>query len=176
MTIRNLGLSLDDDWERIEVLRQLDGVEILNGQLSNDKNKKAKSLAMKLNKPGIAGSDSHFIKMTGKSATRFKKPIKSDGELVQALKSCDYSVLRIRKINTSTEITLTIPPVDLARGNFAKGEDGVEKIVLLLIAVYEIRMATDAFVSLKNYSDIVLRIDVARVEQESLLWRSAAAT
>ena len=78
------------------VLRELDGIEILNGQVEDRVNAKANRLASWLKKPGIGGSDAHSVNMVGKAATRFPQPIRNDTELVAALRSGDYAPVRLR--------------------------------------------------------------------------------
>ena len=89
------GLDLNADWHRVDVLRELDGVETINGQVGDDANVQAEALAHDLRVPGIAGSDAHAVDMVGTAATRFAQPVRSDAELVAALKSGDYEALRL---------------------------------------------------------------------------------
>jgi predicted metal-dependent phosphoesterase TrpH len=90
------GLDLETDWHKVRILGELDGVEILNGQVDDRVNAKASWLAHRLNRPGIGGSDAHAVAMVGKAATRFSHLIRTDEELVAALRSGDYKPVRLR--------------------------------------------------------------------------------
>lgn len=96
LAFRDRGLDLGEDWERVDVLRELDGVETLNGQVRPDVNARAETLARRLGVPGIGGSDAHAVDMVGRSATRFARPVNSDADLVAALKDGGYSPVRLR--------------------------------------------------------------------------------
>lgn len=89
-------LDPDIQWEAVPVLRQLDGIEILNGQVTDDNNYRAKLLAENMQLPGIAGSDAHSLDMIATAATRFLDPISSDGDLVNALRARRYEPVRLR--------------------------------------------------------------------------------
>lgn len=95
-SMRERGLDLNADWNKVSVLRELDGVEVINGQISDKENEKARKLAAQQGICGIAGSDSHSIEMIAKAATMFKKSIYSDEELVDALKNGCYHTIRLR--------------------------------------------------------------------------------
>jgi hypothetical protein len=92
---RGRGLDLETDWDQVEVLQELDGVETLNGNVSDHDNAKAVTLARRLGVPGIGGSDAHAVGMVGSAATRFSASIRSDAELVAALKRGDYAPVRL---------------------------------------------------------------------------------
>mgnify|MGYP006288247785 CR=1 FL=1 len=91
------GLDLSDDWARVEILRELDGVETVNGQAGAEANARAEAFARRLGIPGIGGSDAHASGMVGTAATRFEHPVCSDHELVAALEGCNggYSAVRL---------------------------------------------------------------------------------
>jgi hypothetical protein len=95
-SMRGQGLDLDADWDRVAVLKELDGVEVLNGQVSDEVNGQARVLAARLGRPGIGGSDSHALKMVGAAATRFEHAIRSEEELVNALKGGRFEAARLR--------------------------------------------------------------------------------
>jgi predicted metal-dependent phosphoesterase TrpH len=80
------GLDLEKQWDSLKSLHALDGVETINGNASVECNKKASLLATRLNKPGIGGSDAHFVHMIAKTATWFEKSIRTEDDLVEALK------------------------------------------------------------------------------------------
>ena len=89
-------INLETDWEMVAELKQLDGVEIRNGSIGHEINMKAEKLAMDLNLKGIGGSDSHRAEEIATAATRFRNPIHSDSELVEALKKGEYSAFYYR--------------------------------------------------------------------------------
>lgn len=93
--MRARGLDLDTDWDKLPVLKKLDGVEILNGQVSDDINGQARLLAARLQLPGIGGSDSHLVRMVGAAATRFEAWIQSEEQLIAALKSGRFEAIRL---------------------------------------------------------------------------------
>ena len=94
--MQGLGMDLECDWDKLRVLRELDAIEGINGQVDEDVNAKAGLLAQFLRKPTVGGSDAHSVDMVGTAATRFPHPISTDDELVQALKSGQYTPVRLR--------------------------------------------------------------------------------
>jgi predicted metal-dependent phosphoesterase TrpH len=94
-SMQGKGLDLDRDWHSVPVLRELDGVEVINGQVDDEKNERARELAARLNVPGIGGSDSHAARMVGRAATRFHRRIRTDEELVEALKGGRFEAVRL---------------------------------------------------------------------------------
>jgi len=90
------GYDLKEDWDRVEVLQELDGVETANGQVGADANAQAETLARRLDVPGIGGSDAHAADMVGRAATRFARSVRSDADLVAALRGEDYLAVRLR--------------------------------------------------------------------------------
>ena len=95
-SMRARGWDLDTHWDKLAVLRELDGVETLNGQVPDEVNRQARRLAARLQLPGIGGSDSHSVKMVGAAATRFEAWIQSEEQLIAALKSRRYEAIRLR--------------------------------------------------------------------------------
>lgn len=95
-SMRGRGLDLTEDWHKVKVLGELDGIETENGQVRKEINRQAQILAEIAQKPGIGGSDSHSVKMVAKAATEFPRPIRSDQDLVDALKSGQYRPVRLR--------------------------------------------------------------------------------
>jgi hypothetical protein len=74
----------------------IDGIETLNGQLRDEVNDQAARLAARWGLPGIGGSDAHAASMVAKAATRFDQPIRTDADLVAALKEGHYQAVRLR--------------------------------------------------------------------------------
>lgn len=90
------GLDLDADWDKLPVLRELDGIETVNGNVADENNAKAAALAARLGVPGIGGSDAHATHMVGRAATEFGRPIWTEADLVAALKAGAYRAVRLR--------------------------------------------------------------------------------
>jgi len=88
-------MDLETDWARLPVLRDLDGIEVINGNVSDENNAKAQELADRLKIGGIGGSDAHSPERVARAATEFAKPIRSEEELVQALKDGAYEAVRL---------------------------------------------------------------------------------
>lgn len=95
LAFRDRGWVLSEDWGRVDVLRELDGVEITNGQVAPEANARAGELPVALEIPGIGGSDAHAPDMVGTAATRFSGKIGSDGDLVAALRQGGYAPVRL---------------------------------------------------------------------------------
>ncbi|QTA89133.1 PHP domain-containing protein [Desulfonema magnum] len=89
------GKNLDLDWDRLKVLKALDGAEVINGNIDYEKNKKAQELAGRLKIYGIGGSDAHFPDMIATAATEFTKLIQTDEALVEALKTGSYQAISL---------------------------------------------------------------------------------
>ena len=95
LSFHERGLDLETDWDQVGVLKELDGVETLNGNVSAEDNAAARRLARRLGVPGIGGSDAHAVNMVGSAATRFSVPICSDAELVAVLRGGKYAPVRL---------------------------------------------------------------------------------
>lgn len=95
LRFRDQGLTLSEDWGRVDILRELDGVETLNGQVAAEANARACELAGGLAVPGIGGSDAHAPDMVGTAATEFPSRIESDADLVEALRQGGYAPVRL---------------------------------------------------------------------------------
>lgn len=90
------GLPLDENLVGRPELSGFTAIETLNSQCTGGESEKAQRLADILGLPGVGGSDSHALHMVGRCATRFQAPIRSDEELVAALKSGQYKAVRLR--------------------------------------------------------------------------------
>ena len=62
-------------------------VEIHNGGSRGDEDGVARDMAARLGYLGIGGSDSHIVSHIGRCATEFPEPVRSETELVDALKA-----------------------------------------------------------------------------------------
>lgn len=79
-----------------ETVEYFASVESQNGSDSKLQNLAASGLARGFRLPGVAGSDAHTIDEVGRAATRFNAPIRSDRELLDALRSGAYEAVALR--------------------------------------------------------------------------------
>ena len=81
------GQFLGDD---ILQLKGLIALEVMNGSVSPEGNRRAEEAADKLGIHGIGGSDAHGLPVLGKAYTCFPTPVASMQELTAALKAGNY--------------------------------------------------------------------------------------
>lgn len=79
-----------------ETVEYFASVESQNGSDSKLQNLAASGLARGFRLPGVGGSDAHTIDEVGRAATRFTAPIRSDRELLDALRSGAYEAVALR--------------------------------------------------------------------------------
>lgn len=72
-------------------------VETFNGGSRDNEDEIAQSMADELSYQGIGGSDAHIVSHIGRCATRFAVNIKSESELVDALKSGDFEAVTFKE-------------------------------------------------------------------------------
>lgn len=101
--LRAKGIRLHSDWNSVPVLRELDGIEVLNGQVAAVNNRKAGTLAANLGLPGIGGSDAHSLAMIGRAATRFERTIADEADLVEALRTGRFAPIALEVPETPEE-------------------------------------------------------------------------
>jgi hypothetical protein len=75
----------------------VDAVEVLNGKVTAKENGFASSVAESLGLPATGGSDAHEVSEVGVYATRFFVEIRSEAELIQALKNRAYEPVAFRR-------------------------------------------------------------------------------
>jgi len=78
---------------RVLDLQGLYALETLNGSLSFEENQLAMDAALSLGVRGTAGSDAHGLSVLGRAYTGFDAPIRTEAELVEALKGGGYASL-----------------------------------------------------------------------------------
>ncbi len=83
--VGQLGLTTEKAMER-PLFRQIDGVEVMNSKVTAEENDLALQVARGLGLPMTGGSDAHEVNEVGIYATRFPAPIRTDRELVAALR------------------------------------------------------------------------------------------
>ena len=81
-----LGLNVEQAASR-DTFRWVDGLETLNGKVTNTENGLAGQVAERLELTASGGSDAHDASMVGCYATRFDEPIHSEADLVAALRA-----------------------------------------------------------------------------------------
>ncbi len=90
-----MGLTPEKAMER-EMFKTVDAVEALNGKVTRDENEFASKVAAGLGLPTTGGSDAHEVEEVGQYATRFGAAIHNEKDLVEALKTGDYSPTAFR--------------------------------------------------------------------------------
>lgn len=78
-----------------ETVEFFESVESQNGSDSKLQNLAAAGLAKGFRLPGIGGSDAHALDEVGRAATRFTRDIRSDAELVEALREGAYEAVAL---------------------------------------------------------------------------------
>lgn len=71
-------------------------VEIFNGGSRDNEDQIAIDNAEKLGYKGIGGSDSHIVSHIGRCATRFPKEIRTEQDLVDALKAGEFEAVNLK--------------------------------------------------------------------------------
>ncbi|MCK5680594.1 PHP domain-containing protein [bacterium] len=91
----DIGLTKEKASSR-DMFQWVDGVESLNGKVTETENGLARDVAVGLGLPATGGSDAHDILSVGLYATAFAHPIKSEEELLVALKEGKYQPVTFR--------------------------------------------------------------------------------
>ncbi len=90
-----LGLTVETAAQR-PLFQQVNAVEALNGKVTEKENGFASSVARALGLPATGGSDAHLAAEVGAYATRFSVEIRTEAELIEALKSGEYAPVAFR--------------------------------------------------------------------------------
>ncbi|MEM1436818.1 MAG: PHP-associated domain-containing protein [Pseudomonadota bacterium] len=83
----------------IDTLGVPDGVEVVeiyNGGSREDEDEIARAMAEQHGYRGIGGSDAHIVSHIGRCATRLSAPVRTEGELAEALRSGEFEALTYR--------------------------------------------------------------------------------
>lgn len=91
-----IGLTPEKAMTR-ELFQSVDAIEVLNGKVTKDENDFALKVANTMGLPITGGSDAHEVKEVGKYATRFADLIQNEADLLNALKSGNYTPVYFRK-------------------------------------------------------------------------------
>lgn len=70
-----------------QLMKEFDFIEVFNTCESAEANRKARSLAELLGKPGLGGSDAHKLDYVGMGYTEFENPIHCNQDLISAIKA-----------------------------------------------------------------------------------------
>jgi predicted metal-dependent phosphoesterase TrpH len=91
-----IGLTVEKAMQR-PALKQVNALEVLNGKVTERENAFAAKVAAGLGMPATGGSDAHDVAGVGKYVTCFDGKIGNEAELVEALKSRNYTPCKFRK-------------------------------------------------------------------------------
>ena len=88
--LKELGITVESASKR-PIIQNVDAVEVLNSRVTDDENRFALEVAKKADRLITGGSDAHDIRSVGRYATAFKSPIRTEEDLLQALRGGRYS-------------------------------------------------------------------------------------
>ncbi|MGD8985104.1 MAG: CehA/McbA family metallohydrolase [Desulfobacteraceae bacterium] len=94
--IGKLGLTPEKAMER-PLFRLVDAVEVMNSKVTEKENSFAAEVAEGLNLPATGGSDAHEVSEVGIYATQFSHVIKDEKDLIEALRTGEFSSIAFRK-------------------------------------------------------------------------------
>jgi len=94
--LRMAGVPIQGALDWRPELRRLAAVEVLNHHGDGGEASRARRLARALGLPAVGGSDAHFAEELGSVATLFRDDIRTDEELVAALRAGRCSAARLR--------------------------------------------------------------------------------
>ena len=72
---------------KLEIIRMCDAIEVLNAACSEEENLFALRVARLLGRAEVAGSDSHSANSIGVVTTLFAEPVRSERELIEAIRA-----------------------------------------------------------------------------------------
>ena len=94
--IGKLGLTPEKAMERL-LFRLVDAVEVMNSKVTQKENSFAAKVAEGLSLPATGGSDAHEVSEVGIYATQFSHVIKDEKDLIEALRTGEFSPIAFRK-------------------------------------------------------------------------------
>jgi predicted metal-dependent phosphoesterase TrpH len=98
--VGKLGLTPEKAMER-PLFKLVDAVEVMNGKVTEKENALAQKVAAGLDLPITGGSDAHEVSAVGTFVTWFPRAIKDEKELMEALKTGNYSPIAFKKERSS---------------------------------------------------------------------------
>jgi predicted metal-dependent phosphoesterase TrpH len=96
--VDKLGLTAEKAMER-KLFRFVDGVEILNGKVTEEENRFAGEVARGLGRVLTGGSDAHEVEEVGQYATRLDARVRNEQELIEALRTGRTAPVAFRAMN-----------------------------------------------------------------------------
>jgi len=81
---------------RRKVFQFVDGIEVRNGRLNDEENGMAAQVAERLKLVGTAGSDAHELDELGRVVTIFERDIRSEVDLIAALRAGRFTIGSVR--------------------------------------------------------------------------------
>ena len=96
--VDEVGLTPEKAMDR-PLFKLVDAVEVMNGKVTKKENEFASQVASGLGLPATGGSDAHEVAEVGRYATYFDDIIKSEQDLVKALKKGSYSPVDAALLN-----------------------------------------------------------------------------
>lgn len=106
-----LGLTPERAGERA-LFQWVDAIEVMNGKVTESENQLAASVAKSLRLPATGGSDAHEADETGHYATRFPATIRTETELLSALKNGHYTPVAFRRTCGRAQNQATLKAVE----------------------------------------------------------------
>ncbi len=94
--IGKLGLTPEKAMER-DLFKFVDAVEVMNSKVTKRENSFAAEVAEGLHLPTTGGSDAHEVSEVGIYATQFSHEIKDEKDLIEALRSGEFTPIAFRK-------------------------------------------------------------------------------
>jgi predicted metal-dependent phosphoesterase TrpH len=95
--VDELGLEVDQAAQR-PMFQLVDAMETLNSKVTPSENRFCAQVAAALGRPATGGSDAHDASEVGINATRFPKVIKSQADLLAALRHGSYQPVAFRQL------------------------------------------------------------------------------
>ncbi|OGP71909.1 MAG: hypothetical protein A2W09_04790 [Deltaproteobacteria bacterium RBG_16_50_11] len=84
--IAQLQMKVEEACQRT-LFQYVDGVEILNGKVTDPENEMARQVAERLGLLAVAGSDAHRIDEVGRGVTILERRVRNEGELIEELRA-----------------------------------------------------------------------------------------
>ena len=81
----------------VEVIVKIPDLEVMNSKVTQKENSFAAKVAEGLSLPATGGSDTHEVSEVGIYATQFSHGIKDEKDLIEALKTGEFSPIAFRK-------------------------------------------------------------------------------
>jgi predicted metal-dependent phosphoesterase TrpH len=119
---RQMPWRWDDEQEYLDALARAEsnaayqyaaGLEVVNGRGTHKENAFADRLALTMGMPGSGGTDSHQRTDIGKTATYFDRDIKSDEDLIEAIRAGQFWAIDLTKGSLTEDTVRFDVPTDI---------------------------------------------------------------